>query len=41
MLFYFLLQLDLDATVRDNSFATDITVLDENEPPADTGDLHM
>ena len=35
----FFLQLDLDATVTDNGFVTDIPVLDENEPPADIGDL--
>ena len=35
----FFLQLDLDATVTDNGFATGIPVLDENEPPADIGDL--
>ena len=33
------MQLDLDATVTDNGFATGIPVLDENEPPADIGDL--
>jgi len=35
----FFLQLNLDATVTDNSFAADIPVLDENEFPADIGDL--
>lgn len=35
----FFLQLNLDATVTDNSFAADIPVLDENELPADIGDL--
>ena len=35
----FFLQLDLNATVTDNGFATDIPVLDQNEPPADIGDL--
>ena len=37
--FYFFLQLDLDATVADNGFAADIPALDENEPPAEIGDL--
>lgn len=33
------MQLDLDATVADNGFAADIPALDENEPPAEIGDL--
>ena len=35
----FFLQLDLHATDTDNGFATDIPVSDENEPPANIGDL--
>ena len=33
------MQLDLDATATDNAFTADIPVLDDNEPPADIGDL--
>ena len=33
------MQLDLDVTGRDNGFAADIPVLDENEPPVDIEDL--
>lgn len=39
LLYFFRLQLDLDATVTDNGFAADIPELDENEPPADIGEL--